>query len=178
MPFRRHSSRAATPSVAALAARFAFALVLIGAGAAHAATYYVSLLGNDANPGSLASPWRTVAKANSRLLPGDQVLIADGTYTDVIQPAANGTSPTQRISYVGNILNPDRVKVGNIYIDKAYVSLKGVQSSGGIDLFYTSESAKALNDSVAYCIATGVAFEGAKYSMVAHNVIKDRKSVV
>ena len=171
MPFRRHSSRAATPSVAALAARFAFALVLIGAGAAHAATYYVSLLGNDANPGSLASPWRTVAKANSRLLPGDQVLIADGTYTDVIQPAANGTSPTQRISYVGNILNPDRVKVGNIYIDKAYVSVKGVQSSGGIDLLYTSEAAKAIYDSVAYCIATGVAFEGAKYSMVARNVI-------
>ena len=171
MPFSRDSRQAFAPSVAARAAMFAVALVLFGAGAASATTYYVSTLGNDTNPGTLASPWRTIARANARLIAGDQVIIADGTYTDPIQPSTNGASPTQRISYVGNLAHPERVQVGNIYIDKAYVSLKGVQSTGGIDLFYTSESAKALNDSVAFCIATGVAFEGAKYSMVAHNVI-------
>ena len=170
MPFSRSFLQAAARSVPSRGALLSLVLLLAGASSAGATSYYVSTLGLDTNPGTLALPWRTIAKANSRVAPGDVVLIANGVYTDPIQPAANGTAGA-RISYVGNILAPALVQTGSIYIDKAYISVKGVSSTGGIDLFYTSESAKALNDSVAYCIAKGVAFEGAKYSMVARNVI-------
>src|SRR5262249_28766555 len=62
-------------------------------------TYYVSPAGNDANPGTQASPWRTIGKANSSLRPGDRVLIRAGTYTDAIPPNNYGTSDSQRITY-------------------------------------------------------------------------------
>jgi hypothetical protein len=48
-----------------------------------AASYYVNSSGNDADPGSLALPWKTVAPLNAAtLLPGDQVYFAAGqTFT-------------------------------------------------------------------------------------------------
>ena len=58
-------------------------VLLFAAPFAHAATYYVATAGNDANPGTQAQPFRTIAKgivvsaAN-----GDTVLLADGTYNE------------------------------------------------------------------------------------------------
>lgn len=58
-------------------------VLLFVATAAHAATYYVSNAGNDANSGtSPASSWKTIAKVNAKLpslLPGDSVLLQSGS---------------------------------------------------------------------------------------------------
>src|SRR5205085_12016371 len=48
---------------------------------ASAATYYVATTGNDANPGSLSAPWRTISVAVSRLTAGDTLYIRGGVYT-------------------------------------------------------------------------------------------------
>ncbi len=53
---------------------------LLSANAASAATYYVATTGNDANSGTLASPWRTIQKAANTMSAGDTVLIRGGTY--------------------------------------------------------------------------------------------------
>ena len=45
-----------------------------------AATYYVSPSGNDSNPGTSDSPFRTVQRGASQAAPGDTVLLEDGTY--------------------------------------------------------------------------------------------------
>src|SRR5690242_19723043 len=141
------------------------------AGAAGATTYYVNPTGSDSNAGtSSGAPWRTIAKANATLGPGDVVLIANGTYADAINPSRNGTGvgPSQRISYVGNLANPSAVVVAGIGTDKAYISMKGAKSTGSLSLYYTSESAKAMYDSIAYCAASaGISFQGAKNSMIA-----------
>lgn len=58
-------------------------LLLITAvlGRLSAATYYVSTSGNDANLGTLASPFRHVTKGTSAAVnPGDSVIVMDGTY--------------------------------------------------------------------------------------------------
>ncbi len=43
-------------------------------------SFYVSLFGNDANPGTSTHPWRTIAKAVATLRPGDAAYIRGGTY--------------------------------------------------------------------------------------------------
>ena len=150
----------------------ALACLFLGTGPATAATYYVTTGGSDTNAGTQVAPWRTLTKANAALVAGDVCMIAAGTYTNPISPAANGTAAA-RISYVGSLANPASVTVSTVSTDKAYVSVKGVRSSSGLKLFYTSEAAKAWHDSVAFCVvATGGAdLWGAKDCMVAHNTI-------
>lgn len=49
---------------------------------AHAATYYVSATeGHDAHPGTLEEPCATIQHAADRVLPGDTVIVREGTYT-------------------------------------------------------------------------------------------------
>jgi parallel beta-helix repeat protein len=48
-----------------------------------AGTYYVSPSGNDSNPGTLDSPWRTLQKAADTLVAGDTVYVRDGIYARV-----------------------------------------------------------------------------------------------
>ncbi|MBS3166413.1 DUF1565 domain-containing protein [Candidatus Woesearchaeota archaeon] len=62
-------------------------------------TYYVSLSGDDNNPGTLAQPWKTIGKANQMLQAGDTVLIHAGTYNEHIRPINSGTNNTNRITY-------------------------------------------------------------------------------
>ncbi len=45
-----------------------------------ASARYVSPSGDDANPGSAAAPWRTLAKATTAAAPGDTVVLEAGTY--------------------------------------------------------------------------------------------------
>lgn len=46
-------------------------------------TYYVSTTGSDSNPGTLASPWASLSKANATLRPGNTLYIRGGTYTGI-----------------------------------------------------------------------------------------------
>ncbi|MDX6591862.1 MAG: hypothetical protein QOJ13_1058 [Gaiellales bacterium] len=61
------------------------AAVIILAGGARPAqgapgTYYVATSGNDANPGTLARPWRTLQKAAGVVAPGTTIVVRRGTY--------------------------------------------------------------------------------------------------
>jgi len=56
------------------------------------ATRFVSPLGNDANPGTQAAPWREIRWAATHVQAGDIVDIADGTYASPITISADGTA--------------------------------------------------------------------------------------
>ena len=45
-----------------------------------AATYYVDVNGNNANPGSAAQPWRTLQYAADRVAAGDTIIVKAGAY--------------------------------------------------------------------------------------------------
>jgi hypothetical protein len=62
------------------------------------AVYYVAPGGNDSSAGTLSAPWKTIAKANSKLVAGDTVYIRTGTYNEPIRPANSGTA-TKYITY-------------------------------------------------------------------------------
>lgn len=54
--------------------------------------YYLSLSGDDANDGSETSPFRTIARAATVLLPGDALLIMEGEYRESTKPLSSGES--------------------------------------------------------------------------------------
>lgn len=63
-------------------------------------TYYVDARwGDDANDGrSRATAWRTIARANAAVRPGDTVIIYGGVYREAIAPGRSGTAQ-MRIIY-------------------------------------------------------------------------------
>jgi len=73
---------------------------LLALSSAEATVYYVdSSTGNNANPGSEQEPWLTIHHAAGALLPGDSVLVAKGTYREIVIPARSGL-PGQPISFI------------------------------------------------------------------------------
>ena len=57
---------------------------------ADAKTIYVSNAGNDKNPGSAKAPFKTIAFAARKALPGDTVKILPGLYREQIQFTRSG----------------------------------------------------------------------------------------
>src|SRR5690606_20792294 len=64
--------------------------MLVGVGVAGAAEYHVALEGDDAHAGTAAQPWRTLAKVNATLAPGDTAWFQPGEYEGEIAPARSG----------------------------------------------------------------------------------------
>ncbi|MCX6972442.1 MAG: carbohydrate-binding protein [Verrucomicrobia bacterium] len=63
------------------------------------AEYHVSVSGNDANAGSVASPFKTISKAADLAQPGEVITVHEGVYRERINPPRGGTSDEKRIVY-------------------------------------------------------------------------------
>ena len=90
---------------------------------ATATTYYVATTGNDANPGTQAQPFRTVAKGLSSLTAGDTLYLRGGTYSEGLNsnyqtiPTGTSWSNTVRIASAPGetaILKPNSGQVLNL----------------------------------------------------------------
>jgi hypothetical protein len=78
--------------------------ILVPTIAAHAATYYVAKTGSDSHPGTEEQPWRTVASAVSKMVPGDISYVKGGTYNEgLIRFGRTGTqsAPIKLLNYPG-----------------------------------------------------------------------------
>jgi hypothetical protein len=121
----------------------------------------VSPSGDDANPGSAAAPWRTLAKATTAAAPGDTVVLEAGTYgargTRTNWNAA-GTS-TAPINFIGdpsgtrptilgyNVLYGAHVRVWNLLFDGPTGNV-GPNPSGGEEvMLWLQGSDIQINDS-------------------------------
>ena len=67
---------------------------------AHSATYTVSTQGNDKNPGTAQSPWRTIQKAANTAIAGDTVQVQAGTYAERVTFPKSGTA-SNPITFTG-----------------------------------------------------------------------------
>ncbi len=104
-----------------------------------AATYYISPAGADANAGTaLTAPWKTFQFAISRLLPGDTLILMDGTYSSsnsglINSTGLNGTS-AQPITF--KALNERRAHIHSdgstwavLFQNSSYLTFEGLQVS-------------------------------------------------
>lgn len=55
------------------------------------ATYYISPVGSDLNPGTEAAPWKTIQRAAETLLAGERVYIKSGIYKERVLPQNSGS---------------------------------------------------------------------------------------
>jgi hypothetical protein len=73
---------------------------------AEGADFFVSTSGVDANPGTLASPWRTIQKAVNTVIAGDKVNIRSGTYPERV--TILGKEGTSNLLEYSQGMNPTR----------------------------------------------------------------------
>lgn len=57
-----------------------------------ATTLYVATMGDDANPGTIKLPFRSISKAARTAAPGTKVVVLSGLYKEVVQIPVGGTS--------------------------------------------------------------------------------------
>lgn len=108
--------------------------------AAAAATYYVATSGNDANPGTAASPFRTIQKAAGKVNPGDTVIVDDGVYTDtdgdgaIVYAKRGGTSSAwvtfQSKNKWGAKLDAQNVAKYGWYLAGSYIIVQDFEVTG------------------------------------------------
>lgn len=123
---------------------------LLLAAPAQAATYYLSPSGSDAAAGtSPSTAWATLAQANSRVAPGDVVVLAAGTYAGFPAPAVSGTA-SQRITYVGSLSSPGSVIASgtSTLISASHLTIKGMYLLNGFEM-------TGARDSLAFCRVGG-----------------------
>lgn len=61
--------------------------------------YYVSTDGDDANPGTLEAPWRTIQKAADTIKAGSTVLVRGGIYEEFVTINVSGSEPEGYITF-------------------------------------------------------------------------------
>lgn len=61
--------------------------------------YHVSVKGNNQHKGSAAAPFRTINHAAQVAMPGDEIIVHEGTYREWVNPARGGESDAKRIVY-------------------------------------------------------------------------------
>lgn len=104
--------------------------------AALAQVYYVAPNGDDANPGAIDRPWRTIQKAANTLTAGETVYIRAGTYREQVVPQHSGSAGNfiTYAAYPGETVTIDGATVslpeweGLFYVsNKSYIKISGLR---------------------------------------------------
>ena len=64
-----------------------------------AVNFYVATTGNDANPGTLQQPWRTIQKAANTAVPGGVVYVRGGVYHERVNINVSGSAAQGAITF-------------------------------------------------------------------------------
>ncbi len=90
-------------------------------------TYYVSTSGNDNNPGTISSPWRTIQHSANSMSAGDNVYVRGGTYNEkiTISNSGNSTNYITFLSYPGEISTIDAKGAAGVGVWDALVKITG-----------------------------------------------------
>ncbi len=136
-------------------------MLLLSAGTARAAVFYISPSGSDASPGTQSQPLRSFARAFSLMAGGDELVLLDGVYT----PATTGV-----IDWDAGALSSNQIPSG---LSAAQRTVVRAQTPGNARLegdFFVGRSSR--KDS--YILFRGLKVMGnGQFYNTAHNVLKE-----
>jgi hypothetical protein len=102
-----------------------------------APAFYVSTSGNDANPGTLSAPWRTVQHAADLATPGSTVYVRGGSYEERVTINVSGNAgdgytifrsyPGETAILDGQHLTPDGRSGMLVIQNKSYIRIQGFE---------------------------------------------------
>jgi len=135
------------------------------------AAFYVATTGNDANPGTLAQPWKTIQKAMNALQPGQIAYVRAGTYetggtfgtsndSQYWSVNCTATGPCSIVAYPGE----QPVIHGWIKITGSYLRLSGFIIEGPLSRDVTSCTERR---------AMQIEFSGGHDVEISHNEIRN-----
>ncbi len=148
-------------------------------------SFYVATNGNDANTGSISSPWRTIQKAANQALPGDVIYIRAGTYAGFSMNGRSGTpaAPIVFTRYPGEgrpVINGNGSVIYVINLQNLHdVRLSGLEVTGaqapgqtgaGVQVYASSNVVvqdSVLHDNSAY----GIRIYNSTYTIAERNDI-------
>src|SRR5512138_102587 len=168
-------------------------------------TYFVSISGNDANPGTLAAPWRHIQYAMDRVTAGSTVNVLTGVYNEFVTFKNSGTSGNYIVlqNYAGNtpVIDgtglPISGEVGLVTIaNRQYVKLIGFEirnlKAGGVSSAFPqgisvrgngafieirNNKVHDVENSCRRCGAHGIAVYGRDPNASIHDLIIDGNEV-
>ncbi|CAG7856706.1 hypothetical protein MCAMS1_01298 [biofilm metagenome] len=110
-----------------------------------AATYYVNnanAKASDTNPGTQASPWKTIGKASTAMSAGDTAIVMAGTYKEILASTRSGTS-ANRIKFKAS----GNVNLQSANINHDYITVDGFNfNDGGVIDINTGNYCEILNN--------------------------------
>ncbi len=142
------------------------------------AIYYVATDGSNGNPGTLGSPWATIAYADTQVSAGDTVFFRGGTYnetgTTTFTTSGSDGSPITYAAYNNEVPVFDYSGIGAVerafYIRQNWLHFIGLTITGTVQgtLFYgagfeiagSSGGPVGSNNIIERCIAHDLAFTG------------------
>lgn len=122
-------------SIMVLVSIYLFALS--GCTAKEAKTLYVSMSGNDRNPGTLSQPFRTIQQAANCVGPGETILVREGIYYEQVilktsgkkkQPITFKTYKNEQVVIDGTHLTlEDKDEMNGLFslVDKSHIIIQG-----------------------------------------------------
>ncbi len=120
-------------------------------------TYYTATNGNDNNPGTFASPFRTITKGVSVLGPSYTLFVRQGTYNEGLSSCPSGTSWANKVriaAYPGETVTmfPTTPQVGNPGCcvrfeagSEHYIEFDGINMNGSTAGIFNTVTFKASN---------------------------------
>lgn len=149
-----------------------FVVMLLFCVPALGAEYFLSPEGNDESPGTRARPWRSIARANESLRPGDTATFLPGRYAGVIEPGVSGEKG-KPITYrsekrLGAILTGGKASDGRSLCvrlkERDHITIEGfhlLPEAGDWVLYETTR----------YCVLRRCRMEGASRSYIPAHMI-------
>ena len=120
------------------------AILIVFTSSLSAKTYYVASDGSDFNTGTKSKPWETIQKAADTMIPGDMVLIKEGTYEETVKTTRDGEAG-KRITFKSSGL----VKTKGFRIGNAYTTVDGFTVVPRNSIILTKSNCDILNN---HCI--------------------------
>jgi parallel beta-helix repeat protein len=156
----------------------AFTLVasIVFAVSCQAATYYVSPQGNDADNGSISSPWKTVQKGAAIAEGGDTVIVGDGQYDEYITINGSGINEASRIVFQSQNLHG--AKCMGFRIQGNYITIDGFTIEADLAAEYgiyvnSHHHVTVKNCYILECPGGGINFTGgSSYCTASGNILE------